>query len=146
MNSLTGFVVSRRIKLKDKLKILKKEDVRGLESCEMWLWRKVLNISWSDKVCNEELLRCIGGERTIISVIKRRQNLAWLLFTSHRSPLSERLEQANTLWHGDIVSVVIEGRITGKRPHGRPRDGMLNRVKDGSLYVAVKRRALDREL
>ena len=36
---------------------------------------------------------------------------------------------------------VIEGEIIGKRPHGRPREGMLDRVKDGSPYVAVKRRA-----
>ena len=34
----------------------------------MWLWRKVLNIYWSDKVCNEEVLRRDGEERAIISV------------------------------------------------------------------------------
>ena len=39
----------------------------------MWLSRKVLNISWSDKVCNEEVLRHVGEERAIISVINRRQ-------------------------------------------------------------------------
>ena len=52
---------------------LKKEDVWRLESCEMWLWRKVLNISWSDKVCNEEALRHVSEERVIISVTNRRQ-------------------------------------------------------------------------
>ena len=41
----------------------------------MWLWRKVLNISWSDKVCNEEVLRCVGEERANISVINRRQRV-----------------------------------------------------------------------
>ena len=35
--------------------------------------------------------------------------------------------------------------MIGKRPHGGPRAGMLDRVKDGSPYVAVKKRALDRE-
>ena len=39
----------------------------------MWLQRKVLNISWSDKVCNEEVLNCVSEERAIISVINRRQ-------------------------------------------------------------------------
>ena len=39
----------------------------------MWLWRKVLNISLSNKVCNEEVLRHVGEERAIISVINRRQ-------------------------------------------------------------------------
>ena len=36
----------------------------------MWLWRKVLNINWSDKVCNEEVLRRDGEESAIISVIR----------------------------------------------------------------------------
>ena len=46
-----------------------------LESCKMWLRRKVLNITWSDKVCKEEVLRHVGEERTMISVIKRRQRV-----------------------------------------------------------------------
>ena len=96
----------------------------------MWLWRKVLNISWSDKVCNEELLRRIGGERTIISVLNIRHRV-WL---------------GHTLRHGNVVPLVIKGVMIGKRPHERPRAGMLDRVKDGGPYVAVKMRAVDREL
>ena len=42
---------------------LKKGDIRGLEICEMWPWKKVLNISWSDKVCNEEVLRRVCEDR-----------------------------------------------------------------------------------
>ena len=38
-----------------------------MESCGMWLWRKVLNITWSDKVCNEEVLRRVGEKMAIIS-------------------------------------------------------------------------------
>ena len=52
----------------------------------------------------------------------------------------------HTLRHGDLVPLVTEGRIIGKRPPGRPRAGMMERVKDGSPYAAVRRRALDREL
>ena len=48
--------------------------------------------------------------------------------------------------HGDHFPLVNEGRIPGKRPPGRPRAEMLDRMKDGSSYVAVKRSALDREL
>ena len=52
----------------------------------------------------------------------------------------------HTLRHGDLVPLIIEGRIIGKRPPGRPRVGILDRVKNGSPYVAVKRLTLDREL
>ena len=86
----------------------------------MWLWRKVSNMTWSDKVCTEEVLRRVGVERAIISVINRRQRV-WL---------------GQTLRHGDHVPLVTEGRTIGKRPPGRPRVGMLDRVTDGSPYVA----------
>lgn len=74
----------------------------------MWIWRKVLNISWSDKVCNEEVLRCVGKERAIISVINERRRV-WL---------------GHTLQHSDLVPLVIEGRVIGKRSAGGPRAGM----------------------
>ena len=90
---------------------------------------RFFNITWSDKVCNEEVLRRVGEERAIISVTNRRQR-SWL---------------GHTLRHGDHVPLVIEGRTPGKRPPGRLPAGILARVKDGSSYVAVKRRALDRE-
>ena len=103
--------------------------------CEGWravgcgFGEKVLNITWPDKVCNEEVLKRVGEERAIIAFINRRQRV-WL---------------GQTLRHGDPIPLVLEGRIPGKRPPGRPRAGMLDRVKDGSSYVAVKRRVLDRE-
>ena len=109
---------------------MEKEVMCRLESCEIWLWRKVLNITWSDKVYNDDVLRRVGEERAIIYVINRRQ----------------RFCLGHTLRHGDLVPLVIEGRIIGKRPPGRPRVGMLNRVKNSIPYVAVRRLALDRQL
>ena len=58
----------------------------------------------------------------------------------------QRVWLGHTLRHCDLVPLVIEGRIIGKRSPGRPRAGMLDRVKDGSPYVALKRFALNREL
>ena len=52
----------------------------------------------------------------------------------------------HTLRHGDLVPLVIERRVIERRPSGRPRAGMLDRVKDDSPYVAFKGWALDREL
>ena len=64
----------------------------------------------------------VGVERAIICVINRRQRV----------------------WRGDLVPLVRESRIIGKRPFGRPRAGMQDRVKDGGSYVVVKRRTLYR--
>ena len=68
-----------------------------LDNCKMWLWRKVLNITWSDKVSKEEVLRHVGEKRAIISVIKRRQ----------------RVQLGHNLRLGDLVLLVIEGRMRG---------------------------------
>ena len=70
-----------------------------LESCMMWLRRKVLTITWFDKVCKEEVLRHVGEERTMISVIKRRQ----------------RVQLGHNLRLGDLVLLVIEGRMKGSK-------------------------------
>ena len=70
----------------------------------MWLWREFLNIYWSDKVCNKEALRHVGEERAIIYIINRRQ----------------RVWHGHTLRHGDLVSIVIERKIIGKKPLERP--------------------------
>ena len=58
----------------------------------------------------------------------------------------DRVWLGHTLRHGDLIPLIIEGRIVAKRPPGRPREEMLDRIKNGSPYVAVKRVALDREL
>ena len=57
------------------------------------------------------------------------------------------MESAHKVWpgcalqHGDLVPIVIEGRIKEKGLPGRPQAAMLDRVKDNSSYVVVKRHA-----
>ena len=65
----------------------------------MWLWRKVLNITWSYKVCNEEELRRDDEERAIISVINRRQRV-WLGYTL-RPPGRPRAEMLDRVKDGN---------------------------------------------
>ena len=43
-----------------------------------------------------------------------------------------------------LFKLVIEGRMEGKRPKGRPRMGMMDDIMMGS-YEHMKRRTLDRE-
>ncbi|KAI5743600.1 hypothetical protein M8J77_020048 [Diaphorina citri] len=45
---------------------MRKKEETYLESFEMWLWRRIENIKWSDKVRNEEVLRRVGEERSIL--------------------------------------------------------------------------------
>ena len=106
---------------------LTKEDVRKLEALEMWLWRRVEKISWTDKVTNEEVLSRVGVQRQLMNILRNRKK-SWI---------------GHVLRGNGLLKEVIEGRMEGKRARGRPRLGMLDEIKMGS-YVDMKRRTEDR--
>jgi hypothetical protein len=48
----------------------RKVDQKNLESFEMWCWRRMEKISWNDRVRNEEVLRTVKEERSILHAMK----------------------------------------------------------------------------
>ena len=44
-----------------------------LVSFEMWCWRRMEKIKWSEKVTNEQVLDHIGEKRTLLNNILRRK-------------------------------------------------------------------------
>jgi hypothetical protein len=45
-------------------------DQKYLESFEMWCWRRMEKISWTDRVRNEEVLQRVKQDRNILHTIK----------------------------------------------------------------------------
>ena len=52
---------------------LKKLERKYLESFEMWCWRRMEKIKWSEKVTNEQVLDRKGEKRTLLNNILRRE-------------------------------------------------------------------------
>src|ERR1700733_10483390 len=52
---------------------MRKEDIKKLEAFEMWTWRKMEKISWTEQKTNEELLEMIDEERKLMKTIRERQ-------------------------------------------------------------------------
>ena len=52
---------------------LRAADHKHLESFEMWCWRRIEKISWTDHVRNEEVLHRVKEERNILHTVKRRK-------------------------------------------------------------------------
>jgi hypothetical protein len=52
---------------------LVKADIKRLEACEMWIWRKIMKISWTEHKTNDDVLKMVQEERTMIDTIRRRQ-------------------------------------------------------------------------
>jgi len=83
---------------------LRKENIRRLEAAEMWIWRRMEKISWTEKISNEEVLRRIGEERQLMSLIRTRKR-KWI---------------GHSIRGEGLLKEVIEGRMEGKRTRGRP--------------------------
>ena len=47
--------------------------MRRLESFEMWIYRRILLISWIEHTTNEEVLRRMGKTKEVTFTIKRRK-------------------------------------------------------------------------
>ena len=51
----------------------RKADQKYVEGFEMWCWRRMEKIVWTDRVRNEEVLHGFKGERNILHTAKRRK-------------------------------------------------------------------------
>ena len=61
---------------------LRAVDQKRLESFEMWCWRRMEKISWTDHVRNEEVLLRVKEQRNILHEIHKRKanELDWSHF------------------------------------------------------------------
>jgi hypothetical protein len=111
---------------------LRAVDQKHLESSEMWCWRRMEKISWTDHVRNEEVLLRVKELRNILHEIgKRKANLIGLIL--RRNCLLQR-----------VIEGKIQGgiEVTGRR--GRRRRKLLYDRKERRGYSHLKEKALDR--
>jgi hypothetical protein len=74
---------------------LRKVDQKHLESSEMWCWRRIDKIGWTDRVRNEDVLRRVSEERNILHTIQRRKN-NWIGHILRRNCLLKHIIEGNT--------------------------------------------------
>ena len=96
-----------------------------LGSCEMWYWRKIEKISWTNRVGNEDVSHKVR-ERGYLTVNGRQAN--WIGHILHRNC---------SLKHA------IEGAIEVTGSRGRRRKQLLDDVKEKRGYWKLKEEALD---
>jgi len=105
-----------------------------LESFEMWCWRRMEKISWTDHVRNEEVLLRVNEQRNILHEI-RKWKANWI---------------GDILFRNWLLKQVIEGKIKGEmevaRRRGRRRKKLLDDLKDRKGYCHLKEEALDRSV
>jgi len=93
---------------------LRAVDQKHLESFEMWCWRRMKKISWTDHVRNEGILLRVKEQRNILHEIRTRK-ANWIGHILRRNCLLQR-----------VIAWKIKGgiQVTGRR--GRRRRKLLD--------------------
>ena len=105
---------------------------KRLQSVEMWFYRRMLRISWTDHMSNEKVLAKAGTRKKFVETIRKRQ----LQFLGH------------VLRKEELEDMAITGKIEGKRARGRQRftfiSSLSHWIKIGTKGII--RTVKDREL
>ncbi|CAG9833505.1 unnamed protein product [Diabrotica balteata] len=87
-----------------------------LEAFEMWLYRRMLRISWVQHISNTEVLNRVGqGEGDLIKMIKKR-----------------KLEYLEHIMRGSrfrIMQLILNRKIDGRRGIGRKKYSWLRNLR-----------------
>jgi len=67
-------------------------DQKQMESFEMWCWRRIEKISWTDHVRNEEVLLRVKEKTNILHEIRRRK-ANWIGHILRRNCLLQRVTE-----------------------------------------------------
>jgi len=88
---------------------MQKSDIKRIEAFEMWIWRRMLKISWTEHIRNDKVMKQLKKkrEKKLIDTLRDRQK-RWL---GH-----------DMLSHGSLVRTVLEDRLPGKKGRGRPKN------------------------
>ena len=51
---------------------MQKEDITRLEAFEIWLWRKILKVKWTEHKTDDEVLEMVQEKRMLIKTIRKK--------------------------------------------------------------------------
>ena len=103
-----------------------------LGAFEMRVYRRVLKISWTENITNEEVLRRVGTGIEIVRKFKTRK----LQYLGH------------LIRHNKSQIQLIEGKIEGRRSRGRPGNTWTTDITNTNImkYYQLKRAAEARKI
>ena len=105
-----------------------------LESFEMWCWRRMEKISWTDHMRNKEVLLRVNEQRNILHEIRKRK-ANWIGQILRRTYLLKQ-----------VIEVKIKAEMEVTRRRERRRKKLLDDLRDRRGYSNLKEEALDRTM
>ena len=89
-------------------------DEKRIHSAELWIYRRILRVSWTEHKTDESILIELCTTRQLLGFVVRRK----LSFFGH------------TIRDGgcELVKCVIQGKVIGKRRRGRPKTSYSSNI------------------
>ena len=110
----------------------KKAEEKRIEAAEMWFYRRLLRVSWTEHRTNDNILQELGMQKCLLNVITKRK----LNYLGHA------IRNKNT----GLMRTVLQGKIQSQRKKGRPPASYINSLsKNTSLSLHnISQECLDR--
>jgi hypothetical protein len=81
-----------------------------LEATEMWFWRRMLKVPWTDTITNEDILKQVNEKRKTIKEFRKKQSRF----------------SGDILRKRKLENMVTTGKIKGRKDRGSIREKMLD--------------------
>jgi len=78
---------------------MRQETTRSLRAFEMWIWRRMITIPWTQNASNEQILEMVDESRSILLETLRKRQKNWI---------------GHVLNHDSLLKKVIEWKLQGK--------------------------------
>ncbi|KAJ4445475.1 hypothetical protein ANN_07283 [Periplaneta americana] len=100
---------------------LRRSEEKRIEAFEMWIWRRMERVKWTDRIRNEAVVERVGEERMMLKLIRKRK-MNWLGHWLRRNCLLkdalEGMQIATLNGGGDVEAGIGHDRyklaLTGK--------------------------------
>ena len=103
---------------------LRSEENNKINSAEMWFYRRLFRVKWTDKRTNESILIELKAKRILLTEINKRR----LRYVGH----AVRHKKTS------LMSTVLMGKIEGKRKRGRPAKNLVGNLIEASRFKGLQ--------
>ena len=127
---------------------LRRNEKKQLDTFEMWVWRRMERVKWTDKIKNALVLERVGEGRIMLELIKwtdKIKNAVVLERVGEGRIMLELKRKRERNWLGHwlrrncLLKDALEGMVNGKKVRGRRRCPMIDNIMINELYEDTKK-------